>query len=374
MLKSINFDKNTNLLINSSLWLKDKNFDLIFFHLSGIFALLLLTFYLWKGDAVIFPIYNFYLIFFGIPHNYLTWATLLPEQARKTFNMKPIYAAAIVCFIIVLLLPFTEGTTLNDWILSLISYISLWHAYRQHHGICKIYDTIQSKRFNDKTIYADRFYLNLFFPLALYSILLWVFTHENVQYFLSLDEKYNLIYPVIPKNIFYTYCAVTAVIGIIGLKKAIYDRNKQGRHIPWPQLSLMLIAILTYIVPYFFIPVTAMPLAVAIGTIFHNVQYFGFVWLFEKYRTKEMNEANISITFYQKLVSKNAWIKYFSIALTYSIMMIIFYLITPKHVGMTLIYFMALSHYIIDGYMWKKDINKTLSPVLHRISIAKGEN
>ena len=61
-----------------NLWLGNLKFDLTFFHLSGVLSLFLLFFYLWKGNEVIFPIYNFYLIFFGIPHNYLTWATLLP--------------------------------------------------------------------------------------------------------------------------------------------------------------------------------------------------------------------------------------------------------------------------------------------------------
>ncbi len=370
MIDSMKINFTSNSQANHSLWLSSLKFDLPFFHLSGILCLFLLGFYLWKGDAVIFPIYNFYLIFFGIPHNYLTWATLLPGESRKNYNMKPIYSAALVCFIIVLLLPFTEGTSLNDWILSFISYISLWHAYRQHHGICKIYDSIQAKRSGDYSIFADREVLNLFFPLVLYGVLIWVFTHENVQYFLSINEKYNLIYPVIPKNIFYVYCLITTIIGILALKKVTWDRKKQGKFIPWPQLSLMTIAMLTYIVPYFFIPVSAMPLAVAIGTIFHNIQYFGFVWLYEKYRSKELIAAKVSLPFHQNLVHRNAWIKYFSIALIYSVIMILFYLITPKHIGMTLIYFVALSHYIIDGYMWKKDINKTLTPVINRISTA----
>lgn len=354
-----------------SLWLSKIKFDLTFFHLSGILSLFLLLFYIWKGDAVIFPIYNFYLIFFGIPHNYLTWATLLPQQSRQNFNMKPIYAAAFVCLVIVILLPFTEGTNLNDWILSFISYVSLWHAYRQHHGICKIYDAIQAKRNGDYSVFEDRKLLNIFFPLVLYGVLIWVFTHENVQYFLSLEEKYNLIYPVVSKNIFYTYCILTGLLGFFAIKKVTYDRRKNGKFIPWPQLSLMTIAILTYVVPYFFIPVSAMPLAVAIGTIFHNVQYFGFVWLYEKHHSKELLEAKNHLSFHLSLVNKNSWIKYFSIAFLYSLLMILFYLVTPKQIGMTLIYFIALSHYVIDGYIWKKDINKNLSLVVNRISIAK---
>lgn len=353
----------------NTLWLGTKKFDLNFFHLSGLLCLLLILPYLWFGEKVIFPIYNFYLIFFGIPHNYLTWSTLLPSRARKTFQMKVIYKAAIICVVIALLIPLTEGTDMNDWILSLIAYLSLWHAYRQHHGICKVYDAIQANRTKDFTIFTDRKYMNLFFGLALNGVLVWAFTHPNIQYFLSANEKYNLIYPLVPIHIFKLYCFVTFLVGLVAFKKCIWDRMKSKKYIPWPQLSLMLIAILTYVVPYFFIPLSAMPLAVAIGTIYHNVQYFGFVWLFEKYRSKEFIAQEIPLQLHQKLVYEKSWIKYFFIAFLYSIVMLTLYSVTPNRVGMTLIYFLAVAHYVIDGYIWKKDHNTLLSPVMKRIAL-----
>lgn len=354
---------------NASLWLGTTTFDLNFFHLSGLVCLLLIFPYLWMGEKVIFPIYNFYLIFFGIPHNYLTWSTLLPSTARKTFHMEAIYTAAIICIVITLLIPLTEGTGMNDWILSLIAYLSLWHAYRQHHGICKVYDGIQANRTKDYTIFQDRKYMNLFFGLALNGVLVWAFTHPNIQYFLSANEKYNLIYPVVPIHVFYLYCVVTCIIGVVAFKKCVWNRMKANKFIPWPQLSLMFIALLTYIVPYCFIPLSAMAVAVAIGTIYHNIQYFGFVWLFEKYRSKELIEQHVPLQLHQKLVHQKSWIKYFSIAFMYSILMLTLYSITPRYIGLTLIYFLATAHYVIDGYLWRKGYNTLLSPVMKRIAL-----
>ena len=86
--------------------------------------------------------------------------------------MKPIYLAALICLFIVVLIPITEGTHINDWVLSLISYVSLWHAYRQHHGICKIYDSIQAKRSGDFSIFHDRKFMNIFLALALNGVLI----------------------------------------------------------------------------------------------------------------------------------------------------------------------------------------------------------
>jgi hypothetical protein len=361
---------NTTAALNPfpSLWMKNKTFDLFFFQLSGVLCLLLLLPYVVFGSSVIFPIYNFYLVFFGLPHNYMTWATLLPESSRKTFHMEPIYFAAIACLIVVLLIPLTTGTEFNDWILSLISYYSFWHAYRQHHGICKVYDAIQAKRYNDYSIFSDRKPMNLFFGLAANAVLVWAFTHPKIKYLLSADEFYQLIYPQVPENIYYLYLTATAVVGIWALKTSIWNRRKQGKFIPWPQLILMITAVATYIVPYFFISLEAMPLAVAIGTIYHNIQYFGFVWLFEQHRSREQMKNQNRLSWPQKLVYERSWVKYFSVALMYSFVVVTFYLVAPHQAGLSLIYFLGFAHYVIDGYIWKKDNNRLLNPVVNRIS------
>lgn len=353
-----------------SLWLDKRGFDLTFFHLSGLACLLLILPYFWKGEASVFPIYNFYLVFFGIPHNYLTWATLLPASSRKTFQMEPIYGAAFICLVIAAFIPLTEGTEMNHWVLSLISYLSLWHAYRQHHGICKVYDSIQAKRTGDPTIFKERRFMNLFFGLALNAVLVWAFTHPSIRYLLSADEAYNLIYPIVPWPVFQIYMATTGVFGILAFKQTVWDRWRADKFIPWPQISLMGIAILTYALPYFYLPLSAMPLAVAIGTIFHNIQYFGFVWLFEKHRAEELISINIPLPLHQRWVHQKAWIKYGTTSLIYSIAMVIFYSITPKHLGLTLIYFISVAHYVIDGYIWKRNSNILLTPVLNRIATA----
>ena len=353
-----------------NLWMKSRWFDLVFFHLSGLVVLLLLVPYVIMGPKVVFPIYNFYLVFFGLPHNYLTWATLLPATSRKHFNMEPVVGAAIFCAVICALLPFVAGTNLSVWILSFISYVSLWHAYRQHHGICKVYDSVQARRTGDNTIFADRKAMNVFFGLAANAVRVWAFTHEKVRYLLSQDEGYDLLHPVIPMNVYYLYMGATAAAGVWAAKRAVYDRWRAGRFIPWPQISLVIIAVLTYIVPYFFIPLEAMPLAMAIGTIYHNVQYFGFVWMFERHRSEELASTGAPLQLPQRLAFDGNWRKYFAIALAYSFLVIAVYLATPRSVGLTFIYFIGLAHYIIDGYIWRRDHNKLLGPVVARLAKA----
>lgn len=348
--------------------MKSASFDLLFFFVSGIACLLLVLPYLWFGDAAIFPIYNMYLVLFGLPHNYLTWATILPKSTRQHFNMEPVYAVAIACAILTILIPLTDGTALNNWILSFISYFSLWHAYRQHHGLCKVYDSVQAKRTGDFTIFKDRKALNLFFGLAANGILVWAFTHSRIKYLLSADEFYDLVYPKVPMRILHLYTAITLLIGVWALKRSVWDRWRRDAFIPWPQLALMSVALATYIVPYFFITINEMPLAVAIGTIYHNLQYFGFVWLFERHRSEELVAAGFPLQLPQRYGFERSWVKYFSIAGVYSFLIVFFYFIAPHQMGLALIYFLGIAHYIIDGYIWKTSHNKMLPAVLNRLA------
>lgn len=355
--------------VKHNLWMKSFSFDLFFLVANGFLCLFLLIPYMLFGDDAIFPIYNFYLVFFGLPHNFLTWVTIFPQSARNNFNIPKIFAAGIVCFLICLMLPLSSSTSLNNWILSFISYYSLWHGYRQHYGICKVYDSIQAKRFNDNSIFEDRKWLNLGFGLSLFAVLVWAFTHENFIYLLSSTESYSMVYPLIPKNIFYYYTILSAVIFLYGLKIAIYDRAKNNKFVPWPQFILMITALCCYVVPYFFIPVSAMPLAVAIATIFHNIQYFGFVWLYERERSDEFKNLKLPMSAPQSWALNNNWGKYFGLALVYSLTIIGLYFLFPKAIALTFLYFLSLSHYIIDGYIWRRDQNKMLGQIFNKIAL-----
>jgi hypothetical protein len=347
-------------------WLENASFDLVCFHLSGLAMLLFLIPYVDKGESTIIPIYNFYLVFLGLPHNYLTWATILPPTSQKTFNMKPVWFAATVCVALCVLIPLTRGMAVNDWILSLIAYFSLWHTYRQHHGICKVYDAVQAKRTGDGSVFSDRAALNWFFALGLNAVLVWAFTREKIEYLVSADEKYTFIHPHIPWIDYQIYVAVTILVGVYAFKRAVFDRRRGGKFVPWPQISLMICALATYLVPYFFIPISAMPLAVAVGAMFHDVQYFGFVWLFERERSQELRAASVSLGLPQRLAFNNGWARYFGLALAYSFMVIAIYLSTPRAIGLTLIYFLAIVHYVVDGYIWRRNHNQYLTPVIAR--------
>jgi len=135
---------------------------------------------------------------------------------------------------------------------------------------------------------------------------------------------------------------------------------------------MIIVALLTYVVPYLFIPLYAMPLAVAIGTIYHNIQYFGFIWMFERNRAKRFEEKNLPIQLPQKLVLKGSWGKFFGLSLIYSFAIVGFYLVAPFQLGLVLIYYVGFAHYIIDGLIWKKANNMDVELFLDR-PLGKGK-
>lgn len=347
-------------------------FDVFFFQITGLLCLLLILPYNFWGEASVVPIYNFYLIIFGLPHNFLTWAHFFPKNVRSQFNLAVIGQAALICLAICALIPFVRHSDLENWLLSIITYASLWHAYRQHHGICKIYDAIQTQRTGDPTIFADRRAINWFLGLGLHTVLIWAFTQERIPFLLSADAMYELVYPRLPWWIFEAYLVVTAVALIWGLKRCLYDRFQQNKHLPWPQLGLISVAILTYVVPYVFIPIAAIPVSVAIGTIFHNIQYVVFVWLAEKYRAQELVEREIPLSGIQNLVNDQRWKSFLGVSLFYSFAVVAVFSFLPTGLGLFLIYFLALAHYIIDGLIWRRENNKWLGPMLKRMASFEG--
>jgi hypothetical protein len=359
-------------MTKNTLWMVNWKFDVFYFQITGLLCLLLSLPYQFWGQAAVVPIYNFYLIIFGLPHNFLTWAHFFPKNVRSDFNTALIGQAAMMCFALCILIPFVRHTDLENWILTGITVSSLWHAYRQHHGICKIYDSIQAQRTGDYSIFADRCAINLFLALGLHTVVIWAFTHERIPFLLTTESMYELIYPRIPWWLFETYLVVTGISLVWGLKRCLYDRYRAGKHLPWPQLGLIAVAVITYVIPYLFVPIEAIPVSIAIGTIFHNIQYFAFVWLAEKNRAKELVHREIPLEGWQKIVHERRWKTFLSITLFYSFAIIVLFSLIPTSAGLVLIYFLAFAHYIVDGLIWRRENNKWLSPTLKRMASLEG--
>lgn len=350
------------------MWLQSRGYDLFWFHLSAIFCLLFMIPYVLYGSRATIPIYNIYLIFFGIPHNFLTWSTFLSHEVKGEYELGTIKIAAITCLVLCIIMYISPDTDLESWILSIITYASLWHAYRQHHGICKVYDSVQAKRSGDFSIFADRKILNLGFGLTLSSVIVWIFTYPRVQFLLSADSMYDLIYPQVPFHLFLWYTGISVALFLYGIYKVTWGRYKSGKLIPWPQILLMVMALASYFIPFSCLPISALPVGVAIATMYHNIQYFGFVWLYEGKRGELRKEQNLPLSKMGLWATRQNWVAFFGVALAYSFLIVGIYGIWPTRLLLVTIYFLAFAHYIIDGYIWTSQHNKGLGGVLQRLT------
>lgn len=349
-------------------WLKNSFFDLMLFQLSALFCLaFVIPWYIWGQGATI-PVYNIYLIFFGIPHNFLTWSSFVGKHSDQDYQLKPVITAASVCAVICIMMYLNPATELESWILSVITYASLWHAYRQHHGICKVYDSVQSERLGDRRIFEDRKLLNLGFGLCIFSSLVWLFTHEDVKFLLSAEDQYKLVYPRVSFDFFVTWLSFSVAIFVSGLLRLWYLRRKHKLWMPWPQLILMVMALATYSIPFILLPIEALPIGVAIATMFHNIQYFGFVWIFEKTRGSLRSAEKKPLRLMERWAVGKKWHLFLGIALIYSLFMVGFYGVSHSRLILVAIYFLAFAHYIIDGLIWKPNVNLKLTAVIKSLA------
>jgi hypothetical protein len=350
------------------LWLEDKNYDAAFFHLPALACLLLLVpYYVW-GSSVILPIYIAYLLFFGLPHSFLTWATFLPRNAAKSVDTAPVKSAALKALALCLLVPVAGATELGDWLLTAISVLALWHVYEQHLRICRLYDAVQVLRSGDTTLYDDRKPMDLFFGLAVMGIAVWACTRGELTFYLSAEEKHRLIHPPVPWELFRLYLAVTLMAGTWAFKRVVIDRVRDRMFVPWPQISVMTLALGTLLIPFALLPLEAMPLAVAVAMVFHSVQYFGFVWMFERHRTQDLPRYEALLGTPQRLVREGAWRHYFGLGFAFSSLVVALYLSLPRQAGAFVVSLIAVSHYLVDGQLWRREHNSAVPRVIDRLS------
>jgi hypothetical protein len=348
----------------NSLWLRGRSYDLFFFQAAPLACLALLLPYFTFGSRVALPIYFAYVALFGLPHNYLTWASSAPGLSRGTLERRPIGWAFGVAGTVALALVLARSTELGAWIHSAIVFTATWHVYRQHHGICKVYDSVQATRSGDRSIFADRGPMNVFFALATLGVTLLLFVNPDISIKLGSEDAYHLIYPRISVGIFWSYLAAVALYGTFALKRAFWDRSRRGAFLPWPQLGLMATSLIIGFAATAWIPVRDFPLLIAILSIAHNIEYFGFVWLHDHQSALARAGLAQRLQPQERLASRGNWPAYFALALAFSLGLLGLYGRLPHGAGLFIIYTLTFAHYLADGVIWRHKRNRGLGPVI----------
>lgn len=348
----------------TSLWLASPRIEAwLFFASAPLASLFLVPYFVW-GQAAVAPAYAAHILLFSLPHHLLTWMASAPEAVRRPLRMDLVALATAVGLGITALVPLTAGTPTSEWLLTGIFVLSVWHLYRQHFGVCKMYDFVQSKRSGDRTLAADRRSLDAFLGLGSFAIIVYVLTLPSLEFSASDVEHYRFAYPHVPPAVFWAYLAVTIGTGLWALWRCVFSRLRRGLPVPWPQLGIVTLTVAIHNLPFVLLPGEALPLVIAAASVFHNLQYFGFVWIFERARSKELAELGTTLGLPQQLALRGAWPTYFGIAFGYAFAVGGATLVLPRELGALLVYASSLTHYVVDGVIWRRGWNGTVATTL----------
>ncbi len=347
-----------------SLWLADRTLEgWLFFASAPIASLFFVPYFLW-GEAAIAPAYAAHILLFSLPHHLLTWLATVPGAVRRPVRIDLVVIATLVGLGLTALVPLTAGTAASEWLLTGIFVLSVWHLYRQHFGVCKMYDFVQTRRTGDRTLAADRRSLDLFLGLGSFAIIVYVLTLPTLEFSASDVEHYRFAYPHLPREAFWAYLALTIASGLWAIERCVISRLRRGVHVPWPQLGIVALTVTIHNAPFALLPGAALPLVIAAASVFHNLQYFGFVWLFERARSKELAELGTELALPQRLALRGAWRGYFGIAFGYAFAVGAATIALPRDLGALLIYASSLTHYIVDGVIWRRAWNGSMATTL----------
>lgn len=346
-----------------SIWLHSRAFDLIFFHLSALgMLILLIPYYIW-GHSIIYAVYAVQSLLGGIPHTYLTGLILRSSEARRHLRLSAMWTVSGISLVSALLIWFYRERPISDLIMSFIFYMAAWHSYRQNHGISKIYDYVIAQRTGDETLKNDMKPLYWFYGLAINTVIIASFTLPEIKYQLRPGWMTYLIYPHIPPVVLRGYLLLTLAVGLWAFKRTVLDRLKNNRPLPVPQLTLTGVSLVAFFIPYLLLPLSDYILLWMLPTLAHNIQYFAFVWLFEKKRAELNVAAAVPLEGLTRFAAGRSWVRFYIIPLALALITVAAGSWIPDGPFIAFIQFWVLFHYLGDAVIWKRSFNSAVSPV-----------
>ncbi len=217
-------------MIKNIFWLKNINYDAVFFTLPSLLALFLIVPYFFLGTKAILYIFLFQSLLLGGPHFVLSIHYLMDrkkylESLKKIFFIVLAISVSISFFFILRL-----QEQFSDYIFTGIFFLAGWHNYRQHYGLCKIYDAVMFKRTGDKSISKDSSYINVFYLLSTLTIFNYILV--NPAGYIPIYKNWNvqIIYPSFLADIQIFMNILSIISFLFVLKKVIIDRLRQKKY------------------------------------------------------------------------------------------------------------------------------------------------
>lgn len=330
------------ITMQSSQWVINKKFDLIFFIGSALLGIMYFVLLLFLAEHA-FLITAIVWVLFAQAHFGSTWFIYFDKKNRDYFRAHPwtYYIFPLLIFAAVLSIGYVNQTLL----VVLISIASIYHVTRQSYGILQLY-RVRNQEFSPFEKQTE--------AAALFSWTLFFGTFGA----LHIPDFRAIFGPILPLASIVTW--VLFAVAVLCAILLIYQFVNRERN-SLPKNLFLLNATLMY-APYLYasiilVDIYQMEIATLTSLITHYMQYMGIVWLLNINKYQGDTPYAKENPFLRKVTSRYAYI--IVAILAYALLMAFFRWGIPESKTLLLkiipnivIAFTAV-HFFIDAFIWK---------------------
>jgi hypothetical protein len=324
-----------------SRWLVSAGYDLSLFVGSGLLCFVFWGLYeglkLWgyhpTGMSVLIT-YFIFTTFIDLPHIFQTFSRTHAD--RDEFRRHPhLYTWGLALILLSGFLFVPAG--FEPWAIGIASLYGSWHIVRQHLGFVRLYHGLNE---------PERVFDHKLDAWCIQVCLMACVVYDYVE---ISDEPFTALtiygphfgwFPVVPEWLGNGIMAIGAMsLGVFVLRQLHLISTKQPLNLP--KLLLMMMALLTH---FCIFVVAAVPFLVAeaLETAYHNVQYHGFIAVYQQKRFPHIRHVAL---------------RWMAAALLYGLIAglieVIGYTQTLFYMLFAPFSMLTLFHYYIDGKIWK---------------------
>ncbi|MBC7544662.1 MAG: hypothetical protein H7338_18220 [Candidatus Sericytochromatia bacterium] len=340
-------------------WLFGRKKDLGWFIWSLLIplAVYLPAYAIW-GKASIWPLYVIYVVAFATPHTWLTYAVSLPSSARGLYSRRSFWQPVLATAALATLVPFSQVYGGWDALFTFVTLLGFYHIGKQHVGILRMYDTKFAQVIGDRTIFTDLKPFHDFCVLAFAMPVLYVWLFPSLEIVVD-RQTFTLLTPHIPV---WSLIPIVAAMAWYALRtvQVLKRRAAKGKPLPSAHLATAAVACASYLIAFAAVRTEDYLLTLAIFITFHDIQYGGFVWHFQRQRAQRAAQAGQSLDRIHLWAKDNRYGRYFGLALAFSVGLVGLLSIVPATVALTIVVFHNTLHYLMDGWIWKRQNNPTV--------------
>lgn len=338
------------------LWLHSRRYDLWWYAaVPAMLYVLLVAGSALLGEKGPIAMYVVSSMLTGLPHNMITWLLIMPAASREYYGKGTILMPFVLSALVLAPTIALFGTPAFAWALSINTVLAYYHITRQHMGLIHSCDGRYMQATGDQSILALGRELRWLVAAVATACFVWKLTGPPLKLGLGIAPMQFMFYPL-PQT---AGLLVTGVVALLAFRFAVlfYANRQDGKRLPAAHLivggSAMANLILAALVPndQFF-------LTLALVASYHNLQYFAFVYTHHHLRAVADTGPGDFFTRWAR--ERRAW-AWFALPVALGVAYGAAAYMTPPLVAAILLNGFMISHYFVDGNIWRRKFYPMMS-------------